>query len=139
MPPCLPLDVRLPPVSRKYGYELFSRDEAAAAEYIIENTEPDALFLTRDNHDNTVATLTGRNIVCGSGSYLYFHGLNYQGQQRLAEQMLTNAEVFEANRKSEGLDYVYIGYHERALYRCYHRLSDGKLSHCVLCRSDHDL
>ena len=99
----------------KYGYELFSRDEAAAAEYIIENTEPDALFLTRDNHDNTVATLTGRNIVCGSGSYLYFHGLNYQGQQRLAEQMLTNAEVFEANRESEGLDYVYIGYHERAL------------------------
>ena len=28
--------------------------------------------------------------------------------------MLTNAEVFEANRESEGLDYVYIGYHERA-------------------------
>ena len=29
--------------------------------------------------------------------------------------MLTNAEVFEANRESEGLDYVYIGYYERAL------------------------
>lgn len=99
----------------KYGYELFSRDEVAAAEYIIENTEPDALFLTKDNHDNTVATLTGRNIVCGSSSYLYFHGLDYQGKQYLAEQMLTNAEVFEANRENEGLDYVYIGYHERAL------------------------
>ncbi len=99
----------------QYGYELFSRDEVAAAEYIIDNTEPDAVFLTRDNHDNTVATLTGRNIVCGSGSYLYFHGLNYQDKQYLAEQMLTNPEVFEANRENEGLDYVYIGYHERAL------------------------
>ena len=99
----------------QYGYELFSRDEVAAAEYIIDTTEPDAVFLTRDNHDNTVATLTGRNIVCGSGSYLYFHGLNYQDQQYLAEQMLTNLGVFEANRENEGLDYVYIGYHERAL------------------------
>ena len=99
----------------QYGYELFSRDEVAAAEYIIDNTEPDAVFLTRDNHDNTVATLTGRNIVCGSGSYLYFHGLNYQDKQYLAEQMLTNPGVFEANRENEGLDYVYIGYHERAL------------------------
>ena len=99
----------------QYGYELFSRDEVAAAEYIIDNTEVDAVFLTRDNHDNTVATLTGRNIVCGSSSYLYFHGLNYQDKQRLAEQMLTNPEVFEANRENEGLDYVYIGYHERAL------------------------
>lgn len=99
----------------QYGYELFSRDEVAAAEYIIDNTEADAVFLTRDNHDNTVATLTGRNIVCGSSSYLYFHGLNYQDKQRLAEQMLTNPEVFEANRENEGLDYVYIGYHERAL------------------------
>ena len=99
----------------QYGYELFSRDEVAAAEYIIDNTEPDAVFLTRDNHDNTVATLTGRNIVCGSSSYLYFHGLNYQDKQRLAEQMLTNPEVFEVNRENEGLDYVYIGYHERAL------------------------
>ncbi len=99
----------------QYGYELFSRDEVAAAEYIIDNTEADAVFLTRDNHDNTVATLTGRNIVCGSSSYLYFHGLNYQDKQRLAEQMLTNPEVFEVNRENEGLDYVYIGYHERAL------------------------
>ena len=99
----------------QYGYELFSSDEVAAAEYIIDNTEPDAVFLTRDNHDNTVATLTGRNIVCGSGSYLYFHGLNYQDKQYLAEQMLTNPGVFEANRENEGLDYVYIGYHERAL------------------------
>ena len=99
----------------QYGYELFSSDEVAAAEYIIDNTEPDAVFLTRDNHDNTVATLTGRNIVCGSSSYLYFHGLNYQDKQYLAEQMLTNPGVFEANRENEGLDYVYIGYHERAL------------------------
>lgn len=99
----------------KYGYELFSRDEVAAAEYIKANTAPDALFLTEDNHDNTVATLTGRNIVCGSASYLYYHGLDYQGQQHLADRMLTDAAILEACRESEGIDYVYIGYHERAL------------------------
>ena len=71
--------------SEKYGYELFSADEVAAAEYIKENTAPDALFLTDDNHDNAVAVLTGRNIVCGSSSYLYFHGLDYTYQQQTAE------------------------------------------------------
>lgn len=99
----------------KYGYALFYPDEVAAAEYILENTAPDALFLTEDNHNNTVATLTGRNIVCGSGSYLYFHGLNYIDKQLLADRMLTDAEAFEEYREREGIDYVYIGYYERAL------------------------
>ena len=99
----------------KYGYVVFSRDNAAAAGYIIENTEPDALFLTRDNHNNAVASLTGRNIVCGSSSYLYFHGLNYQPRQILAQRMLTDADVFEANWEALGIDYVYIGDYERAL------------------------
>ena len=99
----------------RYGYELFSSDEVAAAEYILNNTEPDAKFLTEDNHDNAVATLTGRNIECGSASYLYYHGLNYADKQQLADRMLTDAGVFEANRESENIDYVYIGYYERAL------------------------
>ena len=108
----------------RYGYALFYPDEVAAAEYILENTEPDAVFLTDDNHNNTVATLTGRNIVCGSGSYLFFHGIDYQGKQRLAEQMLTDAETFEEYRESERIDYVYIRHYERALSG----LIDGYLS-----------
>lgn len=99
----------------KYGYELYSADEIAAANYILENTEPDAVFLTDDNHDNAVAVLTGRNIVCGSGSYLYFHGVDYEQQRQDAESMLTDPAFFERYKDVYGLDFVYMGYYERAM------------------------
>lgn len=99
----------------RYGYELFSADEIAASEFILGSTAPDATFLTDDNHDNAVAVLTGRNIVCGSGSYLYFHGLDYAYQQRTAEQMLTDAQSFEQHKKELNVDYVYMGDHETAM------------------------
>ncbi len=99
----------------KYGYELYSSDEIAAAAYIMENTEPDAVFLTDDNHDNPVAVLTGRNIVCGSGSYLYFHGVDYDRQRRDAEAMLTDPAFFERYKDAYDLDFVYMGGYERAM------------------------
>ena len=96
-------------------YQLFSSQELAAADFIRENTDREAMFLTANNHDNTVAVLTGRNIVCGSASYVYFHGLDYMGQQRAETAMLTDAEVLEACREVYGLDYVYISSYERSL------------------------
>ena len=101
--------------TREYGYRLFSSDEVSAADYIMDNTEPDALFLTDDNHNNLVAVMTGRNIVCGSSSFLYYHGLDYVPEQQKAEAMLTNSDFFESNRKSSGIDYVYMGYFERSM------------------------
>ena len=99
----------------RWGYEVFSADEAAASEFIRGGTAPDATFLTDDNHDNAVAVLTGRNIVCGSSSYLYFHGLDYTYQQQTAEQMLTDADAFERHRRELNVDYVYMGYYETAM------------------------
>lgn len=98
-----------------HAYRLFSADDVSAAEYIMANTEPDAVFLTDDNHNNTVAALTGRNIVCGSPSYLYYHGLDYTGAQRDAQEMLTDAEAFERLRGEYKIGYVYFGSAERML------------------------
>lgn len=104
--------------TEKYGYELFNGDEVAASQWVKKNTESDALFLTCDNHDNAVAVLTGRNILCGSGSYLYYHGLNYGSVQQQARAMLTDAASFERYRQNFGIDYVWIGQYERALSGC---------------------
>ena len=98
-----------------YAYMLFSADEVEAAEFIRENTEPDALFLTDDNHDNTVAVLTGRNILCGSPSYLYYHGTDYRPAQELEQAMLQSPEGFEAGLAESGIDYVFISEHERSV------------------------
>ena len=59
-------------------YELYSADYLAAAEWVEQNTQAvNTTILTANNHNNAIAALTGRNIVCGSGSFLYYHGLNY--------------------------------------------------------------
>ena len=72
------------------------------------------MFLTADNHDNPVAVLTGRNIVCGSPSYLFYHGLDYSDRQQTARQMLKDPEALEKFRQELDVDYVYAGYYERS-------------------------
>ena len=94
---------------------LFSASDAEAAEYIIENTAPDSLFLTASNHNNAVAALTGRNVFCGSPSYLFYHGLDYGSRLQLEQSLLTDSETFERLHEELGIDYVYIGDFERGL------------------------
>ena len=67
----------------------FSADQAAAAEFMCdENTPEKAMILTGTQHNNPIAALTGRYIVCGTGSYLHFHGVDYAQNQLDAAQML---------------------------------------------------
>ena len=95
------------------AYGLFMVPEVEAAAFIEENTAADAVFLTGDQHNNAVAALTGRDIVCGTGSYLYFHGIDYSQQRYDERQMLEkpadSAELFERY----GVDYIYVSNHER--------------------------
>ncbi len=52
---------------------------------VEENTEPQAEILTDTRHNNEVASLAGRNVVCGSPSYLFYHGLPYDKSQRAVQ------------------------------------------------------
>lgn len=97
-------------------YEAYSADEAQAAQYVEEHTPEDAVFLTGGWHNNPVSALAGRKLVCGTGTYLYFHGVGYQRQQQAAREMYEapeeNRSLFDAYR----VDYIYISNHERADY-----------------------
>ncbi len=98
------------------AYGLFMAPEVHAAAYIEQNLPADAVFLTGDQHNNAVAALTGRDIVCGTGSYLYFHGIDYSRQrsdeQRMLEQPAQSAALFQAY----GVTHAYISSHERAAF-----------------------
>ena len=97
-------------------YCLFGAQEARAAEYIEQNTPADAVFLTGSQHNNAVAALTGRDIVCGTGSYLYFHGIDYSRQQADERLMLEQPADSGALFLQYGIDYAYISSHERAAF-----------------------
>lgn len=97
-------------------YQLLSREQADAAEFIIEETEPDSIFLTSMNHTNPVAVLSGRNIVCGSTLYLHFHGVEYQERAALLPGMFAGGETFEENAAALGVDYVFLSGNEYGSY-----------------------
>ena len=93
-------------------YQLFGADEVAAAEFIEENLPADAVVLTGDQHNNAVAALTGRDIVCGTGSYLYFHGLDYSAQRNAMAAMLADPQNNAALFEQYGVQYIYVSGHE---------------------------
>ncbi len=97
-------------------YQLFSKEQTDAAAFIDENTDPDSLFLTSTAHTNPVAVLSGRNILCGAGMYLYYHGVNYQQREAEIPQMYAGGEEFERLAEEYGVDYVFISGSETGSY-----------------------
>ncbi len=97
-------------------YQLFSAAEAEAAAYIEENLPEKAVILTGDQHNNAVAALTGRYIVCGTGSYLYYHGIDYSAQHAAMTAMLAHPGENQALFDQYNVDYIYISDHERYLF-----------------------
>lgn len=95
-------------------YQLFSKQDVETAEYIKENTAADSLILTANNHNNLVAALTGRNILCGSPSYLYYHGVSYAMQSNAAAQLYQQPS--DALLQQWDIDYVLIGRYERSQF-----------------------
>ena len=74
------------------------------------------MFLTGEQHNNAVSTLAGRRLVCGSPTFLYFHGLNYSRQESDAYAMFQDpagsADLFE----QYSVDFIYVSSQERAQY-----------------------
>ncbi|NLC44829.1 MAG: SoxR reducing system RseC family protein [Clostridiales bacterium] len=101
---------------RPYSFQLYGEDHVSAADYILENTEKDATFLSYNNHNNVISSLTGRNIFCGSGSLLFFHGTGYQERENLLNSMFTDIDSFELYKAEYGIDYVFVSSYERGNY-----------------------
>ncbi len=97
-------------------YTLYSTAHVELAKYIEANTEPSAVILTNTRHNNEVASLTGRSIVCGADTFLYFHGIDTTGRkeevQRMYESPLENWNLYE----QYSVDYVVISSWERSSY-----------------------
>lgn len=95
------------------GYTVNTAEEVKLCDWIKDNTEPDAVILSYNNHNNAIAMLTGRNIFVGSGTFLYFHGVDYQNRERMLKSLYEEPEsAFFAAADEYGITYVHIGYRE---------------------------
>ena len=97
-------------------YTLYGTAHVELAKYIEENTEPTDMILTNTRHNNEVASLTGRSIVCGADTFLYFHGIDTSERKEevrlMYEAPLANLDLYE----KYGVDYVVISSWERSSY-----------------------
>ncbi|MBR4434934.1 MAG: hypothetical protein IKS90_02420 [Clostridia bacterium] len=99
------------------GYELTSRQLVDLAAWVNENTPEDAMFLTHNNHNNVIAMLTGRDLFCGSGTFLHWHGINYRERANLIGKMYSSpSEYLFACAEEYGIDYVLISSYETGSY-----------------------
>ncbi len=83
----------------KSEYQVYTEDEIELAEQIRTATEPDAVILANSYHWNLVTPLTGRSIVTGTGTFLFYHGINTSEREAdvasMYEEPSDAAELFE--------------------------------------------
>ena len=105
-------------IGREYvsDYELYGADYVELCEWVEKNTDPGAVFLTATNHNNAVSSLTGRNIVCGAGTFLYYHGLDYTGREDAVRKMYEEPELRDELIDEYGVEYIVIGGIELGTY-----------------------
>ncbi len=105
-------------MGREYvsDYELYNRSYTELAEWVENNTKPQDVFLTATNHNNAVASLTGRNIVCGSGAFLYYHGIDYGQNDADVKTMYEQPDKREELLEKYHVSYIVIGDNEMGSY-----------------------
>ncbi len=98
-------------------YELYGDGALSLCAYIEEQLPPDAVVLTDLRHNNEVASLTGRNVVCGSPSYLFYHGLPYSGREYAVREMYERPLESAGLYRRTGAQYVLVSDFERSSYQ----------------------
>ena len=100
----------------KSEYQVYTKAEAELTEQIKEQTEPDAVVLANSYHWNLITPLTGRSIVTGTGTFLYYHGIDTTQREYdvrlMYEEPEANRELFSAY----GVTYILISNAERNNY-----------------------
>ncbi len=98
-------------------YEMISREDIRAAEWINENTAGDDVILTGPRYNNGITDLTGRSTVCTGEWFYSMHGLpDFSSRQNDVKKMysdpISNKHLFE----QYSVDYVFIGNEESYTY-----------------------
>ena len=87
-----------------------------AGEFVRDNTEEDAVFLTGTQHLNPVASIAGREVVCGPDLWLYYHGFNTTERKYDISRFMTAPEENLDVLEKYGVDYIYVSSYERSNY-----------------------
>ena len=101
----------------KSEYQVYTAEEVALTEQIKAASEPDAVILANSYHWNLITPLTGRNIVTGTGTFLYYHGIDVSERTEHVRQMYETPAQCEDLFSTYHVGYVLISNAERGNYQ----------------------
>lgn len=97
-------------------YQAFSSQAVEAGKYVLANTEEHSVFLSGTQHLNPVSSIAGRSTVCGTDSWLYYHGFNTTERKTDIAAFFTDPrENLDVLAKYD-VDYIYVSSYERSNY-----------------------
>jgi hypothetical protein len=95
------------------SYLMWSGADVTFADWIRENTPPEALFLTSTHYLHPVFTIAGRQIVMGYEGWLWSHGIDWNYIQKVKRDVI---EMFKGNYmliKAYGVNFIAVTKYER--------------------------
>ena len=95
-------------------YVMFSREDVRLADFVRDETAPNARFITGTQHLNPVSSLAGREIVAGPDLWLYFHGFDTQRRQQDLAAFYRDPASHPRVPAEYGVSYILLGPNERA-------------------------
>ena len=93
---------------------MYSRADVQTAKFVEENTPEHSTFICWTQHINPVSGLAGRDIVCGPGLWLYWHGYNLSEREADIRNFYADPAFFADVLARYGVDYILVGEYERA-------------------------
>ncbi len=100
----------------KSEYQVYSESDLEVTAYIRENTEPGDLFLANSYLWNLVTPTTGRSIVTGTSTFLFFHGIDNTQREADVRHMYEAPSANQDLFRRYGVDYVLVSNAERYQY-----------------------
>lgn len=92
------LDVGRVVVSAGTRYSVYEQPEIKLAEFIKNNTPPNAVFVSEDKFNNPAVSLAGRKAFMGFSAWLWTYGLDFAPRQAMLKSMLAgsaDASIFK--------------------------------------------
>ena len=109
-----PLQYRLPEADLlELTSTLVDAGAVETAEYVEKNTPEHATFMTWTQHINPVSALAGRDIVCGPGLWLYWHGYDLSERENDIRAFYADPEANGDILAKYHVDYILVGDYER--------------------------
>ena len=100
----------------KSEYQVYSKSDLEVTDFVREHTEKDSVFLANSYLWNLITPLTGRNIVTGTSTFLYFHGIDNTQRERDVRAMFESPAENEDLFHAYDVQYVMISNAERYNY-----------------------